>query len=326
MIRISKRKALTAMLLAAGGATWAAPASAQATRTWVSGVGDDVNPCSRTAPCKTFAGAISKTAAGGEINCLDPGAYGALTITKSISIICQYTEAGVLATLGSTGITVNAAATDTIFLSGLDINGGGGANPGANGVRILAAGNVHIENSTIRNFTSANGLGVRITPSTNSQVTITNTTITTNGSGVTGGGILITPGAGGSARVTLENVRVQYNANNQLRIDTTGSTGGVTLNVEDSQFLGGGAGISVNVPAGTGSVAGMINEATISLTGTGIAANGSNARLRVGNSTITATTTGVSATGSAIINTYGNNRLDGNGSNGAFTLPEIPDQ
>src|SRR5438477_3797204 len=48
-------------------------AFAQATRTWVSGVGDDVNPCSRTAPCKTFAGAISKTAGGGEIDVLDPG-------------------------------------------------------------------------------------------------------------------------------------------------------------------------------------------------------------------------------------------------------------
>jgi hypothetical protein len=65
---------------------YAAPAQAQATRTWVSGVGDDANPCSRTAPCKTFAGAISKTAPGGEIDALDPGGFGALTITKSITI------------------------------------------------------------------------------------------------------------------------------------------------------------------------------------------------------------------------------------------------
>src|SRR6202171_2112721 len=73
-----------------------APAHAQATRTWVSGVGDDANPCSRTAPCKTFAGAISKTAASGEINCIDPGGFGALTITKAIAIICDNVEAGVL--------------------------------------------------------------------------------------------------------------------------------------------------------------------------------------------------------------------------------------
>src|SRR5438105_372272 len=83
-----------------------APAHAQATRTWVSGVGDDANPCSRTAPCKTFAGAISKTAGFGEINCVDPGGFGAVTITKSISIICDYTEAGVLVS-GTNGIIVN---------------------------------------------------------------------------------------------------------------------------------------------------------------------------------------------------------------------------
>src|SRR6059058_1081928 len=93
-----------------------APASAQATRTWVSGVGDDVNPCSRTAPCKTFAGAISKTAAGGEINCLDPGGFGAVTITKSLVIDCHYTEGGVLA--AGNGIVVNALSTDVVVLRG----------------------------------------------------------------------------------------------------------------------------------------------------------------------------------------------------------------
>src|ERR1700740_1451200 len=83
-----------------------APASAQATRTWVSGVGDDVNPCSRTAPCKTFPGAISKTAAGGEINCLDPGGFGAVTIVKSITIDCTETLAGILVA-GTNGVTIN---------------------------------------------------------------------------------------------------------------------------------------------------------------------------------------------------------------------------
>src|SRR5712691_5411957 len=100
-----------------------APAQAQATRTWVSGVGDDVNPCSRTAPCKTFAGAISKTAAFGEINCLDPGGFGGVTITKSMMIRCQYTEAGVLVS-GTNAVVVNLpAATDTVYLEGLDILG-----------------------------------------------------------------------------------------------------------------------------------------------------------------------------------------------------------
>jgi hypothetical protein len=85
----------------------ATSANAQATRTWVSGVGDDANPCSRTAPCKTFAGAISKTAAGGEINCIDAGGFGAVTITKSMTIDCANVEAGVLVS-GTNGIIVNA--------------------------------------------------------------------------------------------------------------------------------------------------------------------------------------------------------------------------
>ena len=83
-------KSLTRFAVAAAAVfcalLFAAPANAQATRTWISGVGDDANPCSRTAPCKTFAGAISKTAAGGEIDCLDPGGFGTVTITKSITI------------------------------------------------------------------------------------------------------------------------------------------------------------------------------------------------------------------------------------------------
>src|SRR5207302_1072627 len=85
---------------------FASIAQAQATRTWVSGVGDDANPCSRTAPCKTFAGAISKTADGGEIDVIDPGGFGTVTITKSITIDGAGTFASILAA-GTVGVTVN---------------------------------------------------------------------------------------------------------------------------------------------------------------------------------------------------------------------------
>src|SRR5437016_2171897 len=97
-------------------------AFAQATRTWVSGVGDDANPCSRTAPCKTFAGAISKTPTNGEINVLDPRGFGAVTITKAITILSEGFEAGVLVS-GTNGIIVNAAAGTAVTLRGLDIEG-----------------------------------------------------------------------------------------------------------------------------------------------------------------------------------------------------------
>src|SRR3954452_14344230 len=95
------------------------PVQAQATRTWVSGVGDDANPCSRTAPCKTFAGAISKTATAGIINCLDPGGFGTVTIIKSITIDCDDTLGGLLAS-GLNGVNVNGANI-VVHLRGLSI-------------------------------------------------------------------------------------------------------------------------------------------------------------------------------------------------------------
>src|SRR5687767_2849456 len=113
---------------------FASIAQAQASRTWVSGVGDDANPCSRTAPCKTFAGAISKTAAGGAINVLDPGGYGAVTITKSITIDGGGVLAHILAS-GTNGVVVNAGVNDVVVLRGLHINGAGN---GTNGIRYLA--------------------------------------------------------------------------------------------------------------------------------------------------------------------------------------------
>jgi hypothetical protein len=126
------------------------PAKAQATRTWVSGVGDDANPCSRTAPCKTFAGAISKTAPFGEINCLDPGGFGALTITKSVTISCQAGTAGVLVS-GTNGFIVNVGVNDRVTLDGLDIDG---VTTGINGVSMIGAGKLIIRNCSIYNFSN----------------------------------------------------------------------------------------------------------------------------------------------------------------------------
>ena len=134
-------------------------AQAQAPRTWVSGVGDDANPCSRTAPCKTFAGAISKTAPAGEINVLDPGGFGAVTITKSITIRADHVEAGVLVT-GINGIVVAAQPTDRVVLEGLDIEGMGS---GLNGVSVISGKEVYIIRCSIRHFT---GNGVNMTSST----------------------------------------------------------------------------------------------------------------------------------------------------------------
>jgi hypothetical protein len=310
MIGTKTRLASVAVMAVAATMAYSTPASAQATRTWVSGTGDDVNPCSRTAPCKTFAGAISKTAAGGEINCLDPGGYGAVTIVKSMTIDCSYTEGGALA--AGNGITVNMpAATDVTFLRGLDIFG---VNPPTHGVRFVNNGTLHIEQSIIRRFNSLNSFGVSFQPSGAAQLYIRDTTIAENGNGASGGGILIQPtGAGGSARVLLDDVRLRNNANQNLRIDSTGNTGaGLNVVVNDTTMSGSATGMSVLGPAGTTAVTVMLTDSRIhGNTTVGLAADGTATVIRVGNTTITGNTVGVTS-GSALLNSFGTNRNFGN--------------
>jgi hypothetical protein len=305
---------------------YAAPASAQATRTWVSGTGDDVNPCSRTAPCKTFAGAISKTAAGGEINCIDPAGFGAVTITKTLTIDCHYTEGGVLA--GGNGIVVNALSTDVVVLRGLDIFG---VNPPTHGVRIIAAGAVHIEDCVIRRFNSASSFGISFQPTTTTNLFISNTTITQNGNGATGGGINIQPTGAGVGRVILKNTLVRGNANVGMIVNTTGlASAGIGAVIDQSEFSGNsGGGLAFLAPAGSAGIGGMVTNSTIANNGgNGISADGIGATVRVGNTTIIGNSfvsgAGVAIANSAKIQTYLDNRLDGNQADGAFTSPSIP--
>src|SRR3712207_3086096 len=143
----------------------ATAAQAQATRTWVSGVGDDVNPCSRTAPCKTFAGAISKTADNGEIDALDPGGFGTITITKSVTIDGTNGQGfGSILAAGATGVNVNDSLTaapmsEIVRLRNLSING---ATTGTIGVNYVSAKALYIENCIIANFRGGTGQGIRV--------------------------------------------------------------------------------------------------------------------------------------------------------------------
>ncbi len=159
-------------------------AHAQATRTWVSGVGDDVNPCSRTAPCKTFAGAISKTATGGEISVLDPGGYGTLTVTKAITV-----DGGSGCGWGSTlfssvnGFIINITtnlATDKVILRNLSINGAG-TTLGVDGIRFLDGEQLTVENVRIFNFS---GDGIEVNQAQASNLFLKNVKITHGAVGI----------------------------------------------------------------------------------------------------------------------------------------------
>jgi hypothetical protein len=207
LITMIYSKTLRFLCTAAVVAGFSILAPAQADRTWVSGVGDDVNPCSRTAPCMTFAGAISKTQAGGEINVLDPGGFGTVTITKAISIISDNVEAGVLGS-GTNGIVVNVASTDRVVLDGLDIEGSG---TGLDGFKVIGGGATFIRNCKIRHFA---GNGVNVVGTANARVIIENSQILFNAGG------LNMQGAGGAANAaTIAHSIVDLNGSFAVQVN-----------------------------------------------------------------------------------------------------------
>ncbi len=328
-MKIIIRLIIAAAMATGGMMLGAAPAMAQATRTWISGVGDDVNPCSRTAPCKTFQGAIAKTAAGGEINCLDPGGFGSLTITKSISLICGSNETGVL--VAATNAFIINSTTAVVVIDGFDFEGlGQTGSAGINGVNILNAAAVHVRNSKIRGF--RNGYGINFQPqAANSQLFVDNVTISESGgtsSPTTTGGININPAAGITANATITNSQVVNNTNVGIRVDTTGIVGSaINATITNTLLSSDGVGILVKAPNGTGAVKFMLTDSTVTLnSGQGIIVNGTpaSASARVGNTVITNNGTGVLVLGTAQLLSYGDNRLDGNGTDGAFTGSVIP--
>lgn len=304
------------------GMVLTAPAQAQATRTWVSGVGDDANPCSRTAPCKTFAGAISKTAPGGEIDVLDPGGFGGVTITKAITIAAEGSGEGGVLVAGTNGITINAGPSDIIILRGLQIDGGPIGSNSLNGVKFIAGGTLMVQNCVIRNFTggSPNGYGIFFSPSGASSLFVSDTTLSSNGTGTFGGGVFVQPTGSGSAKASLMRV---YAVNNVLgiRADGTGSTGGINLTLTDSMTTENTfSGITAFTPAGGANVKVEILNSVSANNGTGVNSNGSAATLRIGYSTLTANGTGVAISNSATMSSLGNNMIFDN----AIPGPTIP--
>ena len=282
----------------------AAPAQAQATRTFVSGVGNDADPCSRTAPCKTFAGAFSKTFINGEIDCLDPGGFGAITITKSITIDCTGTFGSILAS-GTTGITINIAvnANDpfrTVRLRGFSINGTGasgtiGTRTGIRGISILQAATVMIEDVVISDFSQQ---GVSDTRLTGGKLFIRNSVIRNN----TGTGIAA--GATATNNVSIENV---HSINNGFGV---GAATGNNVSISRSVFSGN---TTAGLEADSGARIGLDNS-LVSANVTGLQNAGT---MSISNSEISFNSTGISGATTSV----GNNRIFGNTAPG--TAPTV---
>jgi hypothetical protein len=303
---MNKQLAATArapLLVFAAFLTLNAAAHAQATRTWVSGVGDDANPCSRTAPCKTFAGAISKTAAGGEINVLDPGGFGAVTITKSITISSESFEAGVLVS-GTNGIVVNAGINDFVVLRGLDIEGLG---TGLAGIKFLAGHALFVENCTINRFTQR---GIDFEPSsatnTSAQIYISHSIIRNNNGG-SSGGVFIKPGANVSAIGLIEDTQL---SNNTFGLRAEDNSQIIAKNTMSANNSGSGFIAFSNAMAVSVTLDGCVTTGNFN----GVNATNPNATVRIANCTIAGNVNGLTTSGGGQLLSFSTNNNADNGS------------
>jgi hypothetical protein len=289
----------------------------------VSGVGDDVNPCSRTAPCKTYAGAISKTAANGEISTLDPGGFGAVTITKSITIEGSQGQGyGSILASGTNGVVVNDSLTGSpgtiiVSLRNLSINGAASTNAasGLVGILITSAKAVHVENCVIQGFKSSaanSGRGISDRRTLSGGLLFVKDTIVRNNGG---GGIVVIPASGTPTLTSsLDNVRLEQNG--EVGPGTGYVIGGANIKGSISNSVA-----SRNATHGISAESGAklsIDSCSVTFNGgNGVDAFTAGTVIRISNSVVFGNTgSGLGLSGGAI-RSFGNNRLLGNGTDTA---------
>ena len=292
----------------AWGVGLCAIAEAQPIRTFVALTGSDANPCTFASPCKSVQHAHDVVAAGGEIRMLDPGSYGLLTITKSISVLGDG-HGGIAAQNGATAITINASASDTINLRGLVLEGFGS---GQSGIVFHTGAALKIQDSIIRNFVL---FGINFQPTAASQLNVSHTIvsdISTSGTAA----VNIQPSGSGSANAVLDQVELDRGVDG---LDIIGGAGGVYVTIADSVISHYSTGKGLFVSSNSGVFQLMIQNCTISNNSQGILASGASAVIRVTKSTITGNSNGWGAVSSGSLISYSDNNVDGNATNGSPT-------
>ena len=286
-----------------------AAASGQATRTWVSGVGDDVNPCSRTAPCKTFAGAISKTFEAGIINVMDSGGYGAVTINKALTIDGRGHHASILASGSPAGVIVNTThqgRDGKVVLRNLSINGGRRESfPGVNGIRVLRAKSVKVVNTKIFNFGQS---AIQFTPANaNAKLFVRNAKIHDNG----GAGVMVsTPvGGGGGARASVAESEIDENA-----CGLVSATHGAPLGAAFATNCG--TATNTSGVAGSTRINAIRNEITDN-DHSALLAHGNQSTIFIGDNEISGNTDGLKTLDAGAIASWGDNDVSGNSTDGS---------
>lgn len=289
-----------ALLLAVFACALTSQARAQATVTYVSATGDDANPCSRTAPCKTFTSAVSKTAAHGEVDVLDAGGFGSVTIVKSVTINGRGTAAHIL-NVGINGVTVNAATTDVVILRNIAIDGAGA---GLDGIRVLSAKTVQVDNCWIY---GQGGDAIEVAATNNVNLKVDDTTI----EDCEGDGIHVST-TSGQALVSVDNARIQDCT------DGVEAVSNVRAAIRNS-VLTHNASIGIQTSGSNSQL--NIENVIVSYGTVGLQASaGSN--IRVSNSVIAQNSTGISANG-GMVDSFQGNSLMGNTVNGSFTTTTV---
>jgi hypothetical protein len=304
-VTLNAATSVTAVFSAPGGG---APSS----RTWVSGaLGNDANPCTRAAPCLTFAAALAQTTPGGEIDVLDPGDFGPLTITQSLSIMGDTAGvSGAMIASGAGGIVVNAGGNDVVTLHGLTFNG---LNASLSGIVINSAARVDIEDCVIQQFAGSGQAGLFISPSGGMlSVRVYDSAIVANNAGV-----IVKPASGATAGVAIARTALDQNLGDGLRVDGSGGGASTVSLADSSASLNAGNGIAA--VSGPGSTAVSLFQVLAASNGSnGIAADqshGGTASVTVGDSTLIANTVAAQALGGASLLSTANNRVLANGTN-----------
>jgi hypothetical protein len=274
---------------------------AQPARVFVGALGSDSNPCTFAQPCRTFQHAHDTVAAGGEIDVLDPAGYGILTISKAISIQ-GHGFAGIAATGGNTAITINAGPSDKINLRGLLIDGVGTRS---DGIVFNSGASLNVQDCLIRNFVG--GYGIFFFPTTAAVLSVSNTIISDIGYGLSVTNITSAP-----VTATLDTVGLFNLSGIAVNVDAAGASTNVTIagsviaNSDIGVFAGGGYAAAV-----------LIRDSVVSNNSTGLEAF-DGGTIRVTEMVVTGNGTGLLADG-GVINSYGDNNIDGNTTDGAPT-------
>lgn len=295
-----------------------------APRTFVSGTGSDLLPCTRAAPCSSFQRALLDTDPGGEINCLDAGNFGRVAISQSVTIDCAGTLGGItpLDPAFPEGVVVNGNGA-VVRLRNLTINGTGS---GTVGIRFTNGAALFVESCVIANFNGGgvgNGIGIQFAPSTGAlaELYVKDSFVTTNGRPADGGGVFIQPSGSTPVLVAMDATRVENNTFG-LFADGSGATGVVAVQVRDSAIAANTLhGVFVFTSAGH-AVASITLDRSSSLlnVSAGILAQGSGAFATLGESTVLSNGSGPVTAGGGVIVSYRNNELASNVSPGIDPL------